>query len=52
MVAVNWLVIPTQDFEKRSRHMRDFPKLGFNHAFLFAGREIRDSDGFITQKEG
>lgn len=52
MVAVNWLVIPPQDFEKRSRHMKDFPKLRFNHAFLFASREIRDSDGVIAQKEG
>lgn len=32
--------------------MKDFPKLRFNHAFLFASREIRDSDGVIAQKEG
>ena len=52
MVAVDWLVILPQDFEKRSRHMKDFAKLRFNHAFLFASREIRDSDGVIVQKEG
>ena len=52
MVAVNWLVIPPQDFDKRSRHIKNFAKLRFNRAFVFASREIPDSDGFITQKEG
>ena len=52
MVAVDWLVILPQDFEKRSRHMKDFAKLRFNRAFVFASREIPDSDGFIAQKEG
>ena len=52
MVAVDWLVILPQDFEKRSRHMKNFAKLRFNRAFVFASREIPDSDGFIAQKEG
>jgi hypothetical protein len=52
MVAVDWLVILPQDFEKRSRHMKDFAKLRFNRAFVFASREIRIATVLLLKRRG